>query len=399
MTCAEAESEFLAHERGEPTSEDFRAHLEGCAACARAFAEFAAAGRLLRELPAVGLERDLVASVRSARAERAVRWQPRLWLAPGLAAAAVVALVAIGLLRLQPNESGGPAAVATAPPVGDQRVALEPTRDPEVAAPAPSTSTAPDHATPSTPETAAPETRIGDLSAARTEWRPRRSAGLSDRYEVAPSMALEAAEPSEPEVRAGAGVGGMAALGMGTMLDEGAEPSADLSARGAAGTRGLGGPPGSAGAARGAMGGARGAPGSFGGGFGGGNLGAGAEEPGDGGGFAPPAPAAQVDGVGYTKGRPDELANDVAVPVYDFDFREAPVSDALRAISDRTGAKVGLPEGAAAQTPVTVRMEGVSARAALNRVCRAAGLRLQLRADGSLVVRPAPAAEASEPRR
>ncbi len=397
MTCSDAERHFLAHSRGEATPAAFGEHLAACSCCRDAYDQFVQAGALLRALPPVAARpgfADGVASRVAALPRRGGAVGSRPILAIGLAAAAVVAVVAIGVRMLPQPRQGATGTVATAPLVGPAETAMapEPTEPtlPTTASPAPAVAApSEDAAAPGATAPAAPADKPSrsSRSAARPP-APRGAARAGEIHDYGPPDVALAPEEMAPPAPASGGLGDAPsepdpaaeeratdrAMGAGLAVAETPATTATESADTLAGPRPVSSAP------DGAAEGGRAAAGA--------NFGTG--RPGRGGPAGPAGkagPKGDSDPPGAVTGTLRYSDQDA----YAFEFQEARVSRALAEVTRTTGVAVEIRADLRNRPPITLSLKGVTAREAFAEICRAAGLRLQDR-DGAYVVRQGRAA-------
>jgi hypothetical protein len=400
MTCAEAERHFLAREQGEPTPAGFVEHLESCHACRQALEAFSHAGRALRQLPQVTVDPGLAGAI--AARTRIAGPRPALFrpvVASMLAAAAVLAIVAVGLRTYGVGRSASERVpVASAP----RTVAVEPSRDPEKS-PLPSTPDA-EVTLPGTPPVAGPITETREPEADRLASKED---GGGD---ATATMTPVASAPATAGVRAEESAvtrSAKAATGEGYGSAGAARPPA--APGGAAGPPGPSGPPGLAGprggnhersvahagdttgrnTADGMGNSADEMPSTRGGGLGG-SAGSGVGATGGAGGgglFAKPA-----DQAATTEPEPaaPTMGGRVSATVevrYEFCFERTPVADAIDEVAKTTGSRVDIQADLAGRPLITRSLKDVTAKDALQQICRISGLSVRSRSDGSYVVR------------
>lgn len=423
MTCSQAERYFLAHSRGEQTPEGLRSHLATCPHCQSALEGFTRAGELLRALPAAPVREDFRAALASRLAMDPTGLRPargRPFLAIGLAAAAVVAVVAIGARLMVPQtppasplaSHAGPQETAVALTAPDEPTPAAPTA--EAAASTPPTLPAPDtgavteaeapgsvHPLPARPGLAGTLARREDSS--RDGMGAIEDTGPHDLATMtAPAPAFMESAAAERAVEP-------------ALEDRGAAPGAPVPTE----------PPSTA--AGGMMGGAGGGIGDGGGGFGGLAGGPGAAmgatlsvgDTGDGGpaqpagigseagrthksgglgapvgpaGMAGPRGPAGAKGEAEAAGAASAEASAGREPAeeserYSFEFADVEVGVAIRRIEEVTGARVHVRSPLDGRPRVTRSLKEVTARDALAQVCGPSGLRLLSLSDGSYVIR------------
>ena len=393
MTCREAEDHFLAHSLGEPTPESFRAHIGGCAACRKTYAEFVAAGAVLRSLPPTaaksGFADSVLAEVRRHEARASSAWWRlrRLVFHPafavGVAAAAVVAVVALGGLEREREMRAGPARIP----------ATE-----GAAAPGPA------EAKTSTPVSAKTASSSAEEAATEgTAGAPSSPGATAAPASAAPERRAPAKAHSAPAGGRGAAprVSDLAereAMGFAAAAPE--ESAESVLVRPVApGARG-----GLAGGATMGTGAAEGGPaGGFGGGGYGGALGGRAGQPdealgtrppkgpigpkGDKGPAGPAGPAGDAGASGQAASMGELfVVREGIQATTDFSFRAATVKDAIDNIALTGKLIVEVRAPLAGRPRVTVRLKSVTAVEALKRVCRKVGLEVEEAGDKRYVV-------------
>jgi len=409
VTCREAEDHFLAQSLGEPTPETVRAHVEACHTCRKSYAEFVAAGALLRSLPRVtarpGFADGVLAEIAKAEERPPSAWGRvrRLVLHPafavGVAGAAVVTVIALGGLERENAMRSLPVASgAAATPLPSHGADAGSSSAP---AGAKSAGAAGDEIAAKSGAAGAQATSAGDLDTAK-KAEPSTSALAGDTVvgKRAASRSEHTAERESPALEPSATLGeSMEAVPTGSAAEGGRSARADGEAMGysspSAGGGGLGGGGlgggGYGGGAGGSLGDAfRGAPGGKAGPT---DMAVGDHRPegpvgpkGSAGPAGPrgPAGAAAQGGTRLTPGAGGATVRPQAA--LNFSFRDVPIKEAIDNIAAAGKLVVDVRAPLAGRPRVTAELRRVTPADALKRVCGKVGLDVEEAGDKRYVV-------------